>query len=497
MQKLIEGRRIDAVHSLVLRDQPFARQLDGDAQGRLRGALAVARLQHPELLLLDGELHVLHVAVMPLENAVDAHELRIGLRHCGFHRRLVGGGRLARLLGDVLRRADAGDDILALGVDEELAVELLLARRGIAREGDAGRRGLAHVAEHHRLHVHRGAPARRNAVKLAVLDGAAVHPGAEHRADGAPELLLRILREGRAELARDDRLVGRDQALPVGGGKIGVESEALAVLVGVEGLLEMMVIDAEHDVRIHRDEAAIAVEGEALVAGILGDRGDGRVVEAEVEHRVHHARHRGAGAGAHRDEKRILRIAEGAAGKPSDEGEGGLDLGLKIVGIGAAVVVVIGADLGGDGEAGRHRQSEVGHLGEVRALAAEEVLHPGLALRLAVAEGVDPLRHRPGSLAMLPQRNAGRHGRCRGKTQRPRGGANGEWRVANGEGGDRWQTKGNGSKAAQAPYSPFAIRHSRRGAATGRRLTPSSGRRGARAPSCRPGRGCRGRGHPR
>ena len=51
---------------------------------------------------------------------------------------------------------------------------------------------------------------------------------------------------------------------------------------------------------------------------------------------------------------------------------------LKVLRIGLAVGVVVGADLGGDGEAGRHRQAEIGHLGEAGALAAEQVAHLGL-----------------------------------------------------------------------------------------------------------------------
>jgi hypothetical protein len=47
-------------------------------------------------------------------------------------------------------------------------------------------------------------------------------------------------------------------------------------------------------------------------------------------------------------------------------------------------------------KAGRHRQTQVGHLGEVRPLAAEQVLHAGAALRLAAAEDVDPLAFRAG-----------------------------------------------------------------------------------------------------
>ena len=57
------------------------------------------------------------------------------------------------------------------------------------------------------------------------------------------------------------------------------------------------------------------------------------------------------------------------------------------------MVVVVGADVGAEGEAGRDGQADVGHLGEVGPLAAEEVLHVGVAVGLAVAEEVDVLGH--------------------------------------------------------------------------------------------------------
>ena len=77
---------------------------------------------------------------------------------------------------DLLRRADAGDDVLALRVHQELAVEHVLAARRVAREADAGAESLAHVAEHHRLDVDGGAPLGRDAVQPAVADGAVVAP---------------------------------------------------------------------------------------------------------------------------------------------------------------------------------------------------------------------------------------------------------------------------------------------------------------------------------
>src|SRR5258706_835 len=82
----------------------------------------------------------------------------------------------AAALRDLLWRWDARDHVLALGIDQDLAVEPFLAGRGIARERHAGRRGLAHVSEHHGLHVDRGAPAFRDVVQAAIGDGALVHP---------------------------------------------------------------------------------------------------------------------------------------------------------------------------------------------------------------------------------------------------------------------------------------------------------------------------------
>ena len=44
----------------------------------------------------------------------------------------------------------------------------------------------------------------------------------------------------------------------------------------------------------------------------------------------------------------------------------------------AAVCVVLGAGLGGDGEALRHRHTGCGHLSQTSALAAQNVLHGDL-----------------------------------------------------------------------------------------------------------------------
>ncbi len=152
----------------------------------------------------------------------------------------------------------------------------------------------------------------------------------------------------------------------------------------------MMMLEAEHHIRIHRDEAAIAVIGEAAVAGESSQRFHRLVVEAEVEHGIHHARHRRARAGTDRHQQRILGVAERLAGQFADIVERLLDLRLQFLRIGLAVLVEIRADRGREGEAGRHRQTEIGHFREIGALAAQEIAQARLAFGLAVAERIDP-----------------------------------------------------------------------------------------------------------
>ncbi len=71
VEKLVELLRLHPHESLVLRDQALGHHVDGDLDRGLRRALPAARLQHVELPLLDGELEVLHVAVVALEPVGD------------------------------------------------------------------------------------------------------------------------------------------------------------------------------------------------------------------------------------------------------------------------------------------------------------------------------------------------------------------------------------------------------------------------------------------
>ena len=134
MQELVELRRLDAPNGFLLIDQAFVAHVDGDPHRRLRGALAVAGLQHEQLTLLDGELDVLHVVVVLLEPVAEGDELVIERRQHFLHRRQIHAHRLLLGQRQRLRRANAGDDVFALRVDQVFAVEQVFAGRRVARE---------------------------------------------------------------------------------------------------------------------------------------------------------------------------------------------------------------------------------------------------------------------------------------------------------------------------------------------------------------------------
>ena len=184
MKQRLERLGIDRQQCLLAGQQALLHGVDGEADGGLGGALGGAGLKQEETTLLDRELDVLHVLVVGLEPREVAQELRVGLGDVVGQRR------------EVLRVAGAGDDVLALGVGQEVARGGRFSRPLVAAEGDPGARAVAPVSEDHLLDVDRGAPIVGDAVDPAVGDSAPSVPGVEDRGDRLPELLPGLGREG-------------------------------------------------------------------------------------------------------------------------------------------------------------------------------------------------------------------------------------------------------------------------------------------------------------
>ena len=80
-QEVVKLVGLDAEDSFLLRDEALADHVDGDADRGQAGALAVARLQHVELAILDGELKILHVAIVLFHAPVMSLQLLVDLGH--------------------------------------------------------------------------------------------------------------------------------------------------------------------------------------------------------------------------------------------------------------------------------------------------------------------------------------------------------------------------------------------------------------------------------
>ena len=238
----------------------------------------------------------------------------------------------------------------------------------------------------------------------AIGDRAPVGPGPEHRADRTPQLVFRPVREVLPGLGGDDAPVGLDQAQQVVGVQPGVERDPLLVPGERQRFLEQVRVHAHDHVRVHLDEPPVAVVGEPGIAGARRKPVGGLRVQAQVEHRVHHAGHRHPRTRADRHEERVGPVAERRAALAFHERDAVANLCLEARWPRPGVGAVAFAGLGGDGEPGRDRQAEAAHLGQVGALAAEQLVHRGVAFGSAAAETVDPLGHDArSSRALMPR----------------------------------------------------------------------------------------------
>ena len=215
--------------------------------------LAGARLQHVERALLDRELDVLHLAVVLLEPLDRRDELVVGLGQQLAHAR------------DRLGRADAGDDVLALRVLQELAVQHALAGRRVAREADAGARALAAVAEHHLADVGGGAEVVGDVVARAGRRARAARP----RSGRPREIARRSCSRGSCgksvpgALAVEPLELGAEPAQVVAR-EVGVELRRRARPCAASSASSKTCdADARDDVAEHLQEAAVGVVGEA------------------------------------------------------------------------------------------------------------------------------------------------------------------------------------------------------------------------------------------
>ena len=316
----------------------------------------------------NGEFHILHVTIMLFEDVGNANELVVDL--------FVG---LLEMV-DGFGSTDTCNDILTLSIHKIFAEELLLAGRRVTGESNAGAAVIAHIAEYHALYVNSGAPACGNIVHAAIDDSTGVVPAAEYCLNGFEELSHGILGEIKALDFFEHHLVCRNDLLEVLGGELGIQLAVIFLLDAVENLVKMGFFNFHNDIGEHLDEAAVAVVCKALVIGELCHSNYGLIIKAEVEDGIHHTGHTCSCAGANGYEIGIFRAAELLADLCFGNCKSCFDLLDDFIGDHFAVLIVTGAGFGAYGETVGNGETDTGHLGEVGALAAEELPHVRITL---------------------------------------------------------------------------------------------------------------------
>ena len=295
------------------REVRLVRHLDRHPQCRLRTALANPTLEQPESAAFERELDVAEVGVVTLEGD-------------GMTLQLSPNGRQAnREIAERLSPMGAGDDILPLRIEDDIAIDPRRAGDRVPSEQHAAAGIGAPVPEDHGLDHRAGAQVLRDALPLPVGFRPVAVPGPEHRLGRGAQLCPRV--------------------------------------VGYGGHSD--------NIAIHRVKPAPAVRGEIDAPGCLGQARLRSVVEPKVQDRVHHPRHRHGRPRAHRHEQRVGWIAESAPDPSLHRAEVLPDLGVECRRPAGAEEFVAGFRR--DRERRRHGQAEIdSHHGEVGGLAAQQ-----------------------------------------------------------------------------------------------------------------------------
>ena len=151
--------------------------------------------------------------------------------------------------------------------------------------------------------------------------------------------------------------------------------------------------DTQNDVGIHLQETTVGVVSETFVAGSFRQTFDGFVVQAQVQNRVHHARHGNTGAGTHGKQQGIVRIGEFFADDGFTMFDAFLNLFFQIRGERFAVRIIIRANFGRNRKARGNGNSDSAHFSQVRTFAAQQISVGSVTFGFSVAEFINPFCH--------------------------------------------------------------------------------------------------------
>ncbi len=366
MKQCVKVSRVDHGNSFFLCTHAFIHQVACDLQSSLSGSLAVSGLQHVQLAVLYGKLHILHVSVVWFQSLANVLELYKSLRKFVFH------------LGNMHRSADTCNYVLALCIGQELAEQTVLACSRVSGKCNACTAVISHVSECHHLYVDSSSPWIRDIIVTAVYIRSRVIPGTEYGFDRSHELFLRICREVFPDLLFIFRFELSRKRFQVIRSQFYVLLHALFLFHLVDELFKILFADFHNYIGVHLDKSSVAVPCPARIAGSFRKYVYNLFIQTQVQDRVHHTGHRSSSTGTYGNQERILLVTKLLAGNPFHLRDCFHDLAHDLVIDRSAILIILRAGFCCDRKALRHRQTQIRHLGKVRALSAEQVPHGGV-----------------------------------------------------------------------------------------------------------------------
>jgi len=403
MKQFIQLSRCHPHHRFFRCNQFLLDHIDRHPHGRRPVPLANTALEDKQPAPLNGELDVLHIPIVLLQQVFNVNQFLIQFGHRLLERYQMFIVFRLRVGVDGGRCANTCHHIFPLSIDQIFTVKLVFTIARIAGKGHTGSGVFSHITEDHGLDVDRCTPVVRNTLNPPIADRPLAVPGGKHRTNRTPQLGIGFIRKFLAKYLLHFLFELPAKLFQVLYGQIRIRLTAASLLHLVHNLFQLTANPLivfrlnpgglfHHHIGVHHNQPAIGVINEPFVAA-LGDHSRNRCGrQTHIENRFHHPRHRGAGTGANRHKQRISGVAELAAHNLLHFGQRLLNLLLKPFGELAVVLVVICAYFCCNGETRGYRYSQPGHFRQISSLASQQLFHLRVAVGCAAAEEI----HHPG-----------------------------------------------------------------------------------------------------
>src|SRR5258705_9085013 len=167
-----------------------------------------------------------------------------------------------------MRRANTGNHVFTLRVQQVFAVELFLTGGRISSKRDAGATAGAHITEHHRLNIYGGTERVRNSVDASIVDRSPTHPGIKDRCNCDSQLFVRILRNCLL-LSQDDLFLRCDDLAQIVRFEISITTTLSLGFEAIEHSFKLCMGHSHNNLTKQRSKTAVSIKGESEVASLL------------------------------------------------------------------------------------------------------------------------------------------------------------------------------------------------------------------------------------